>query len=1341
MTHTILSTLIVFSFTVTIDAAESPVGELPVGANGQPLNLDFETGTLRDWLVNGKAFEGQPIKGDTVHARRSDMRSQHQGKFWIGGYEKLKDVPKGTLTSAPFKVTHPWAAFLVGGGPHESTRVELVQSKDQKVIFKTTGPQSENMVRVLVDLRKHQNEEVHLRIVDQHSGGWGHVNFDDFRFYKARPKFPAAKKPKTVADIYEHQGLTAEKAAEVMTLPKGFHATVFASEPDLRQPIAMTIDDRGRIWVAEAYSYPVKVPKDKAKDRILIFEDTDGDGKHDKRTVFAEKLNLVSGLELGFGGVWVGAAPELLFIPDRNGDDKPDGPPEVVLDGWGYHDTHETLNSFIWGPDGWLYGCHGVFTHSRIGKPGTPNKDRTPINAGIWRYHPIKKKFEVFAWGTSNPWGVDFNEQGHCFLTCCVIPHLFHIIQGGRFRRQAGSHFQAHTYDDIKTIAKHRHWVGNQWNNADRARSDASGGGHAHAGAMFYLGGAWPEKYKGKLFMNNIHGARLNQDRVTRDGSGYVGDGMPDFCLTNDLWSQMLYLRYGPDGQVYVIDWYDRNQCHHRTIQNHDRSNGRLFKISYEKGPKHQAVNLQSETDAKLWEMQSNENEWYVRHARRILMERAASGKLDIAQRKKIIATYSKQSTRNRLRLLWALHVTGGVDEKLIGNALRDEDENIRSWVIQLASEDGKLSKANLKRFVEMAKSDKSKLVRLYLTSALQRIKDEKQSILQELLQHEEDANDHNLPLMYWYAMDDLMAKKPVQAWQLAANGKVPLLVEYTARRIASDNDPEQLAKVLATLGEASEADQIRILRGIQTGLAGVRQAAMPGNWKTVFDKLGSSNNETIRSGSWALAVKFGDPSVRDRMRNLLANAKTPVEQRRKHLETLLAARDQKLVPVLQNLLSDEQLRTDALRGLAAFDNPMIPKLILDLYPKLEGEAKRAALVTLITRAGYAQELLDAVGAKAIPATDLTADLIRQMQNLNDPAIRKKIGEVWGTVRRTAADKANLIRQYRRLARTTSEPETLRPLGRAVFAKTCAQCHTLFGTGGKVGPDLTGSNRANLEYLLSNVVDPSAVLGKDYVASVVRTKRGRVLTGLIRNETKTSIELITADQTMTVPRSEIESIMPSGKSMMPDDLLKPLSENEVRALVAYLGSPKQVPVQATKDNVKTFFNGKDLTGWKGDKKLWKVENGEIVGTSPGIKHNEFLKSHLIVKDFKFTVKVKLTPNDANSGIQFRSEALPDGEVKGYQADMGKGWWGKLYEERARGLLWKRPGDQHVKVGEWNTYEIVAVGSKIRTYLNGKLCVDLEDPPGKKQGIIALQIHSGGKMEVRFKDLKLELIEK
>ncbi len=225
-------------------------------------------------------------------------------------------------------------------------------------------------------------------------------------------------------------GMTPEQAAAYMTVPDGFHVQLAAGEPDVHQPIGFAIDHRGRLWVAEAYTYPIRAPEGEGRDQIIILEDKDQDGRFESRKVFAEGLNLVSGLEVGFGGVWVGAAPYLLFIPDRDGDDRPDGEPEVLLDGFGYEDTHETLNAFIWGPDGWLYGCHGVFTHSRVGKPGTPNDQRTPMNAAVWRYHPTRHEFEVFSFGTSNPWGVDFNDHGHAFITACVIPHLWHVIQG-----------------------------------------------------------------------------------------------------------------------------------------------------------------------------------------------------------------------------------------------------------------------------------------------------------------------------------------------------------------------------------------------------------------------------------------------------------------------------------------------------------------------------------------------------------------------------------------------------------------------------------------------------------------------------------------------------------------------------------------------------------------------------------------------------------------------------------------------------------------------------------------------------------------------------------------------
>jgi putative membrane-bound dehydrogenase-like protein len=1320
------------------------VGVVPVDAKGVPLNLGFEAGSLKDWHAEGDAFAGMPVEGDVVSKRRGDMKSGHEGRFWVGSYERGGDKPRGTLTSVPFKLTKPYASFLIGAGSFATTRAEIVRADNGVVIAKASGDDVEDMKRVAFDLTPHVGKDVFVRLVDDDTRGWGHVNFDDFRVHDEMP--PVARR--AVPDAFLHAGLPPEEAAKAMTVPEGFKVTLFAGEPDVHQPIAFAIDDRGRLWVAEAYSYPIRVPDDQARDQILIFEDEDGDGKFDKRKVFADKLNLVSGIELGFGGVFVGAAPNFMFIPDKDGDDRPDGPPEILLDGWGWQDSHETLNTFTWGPDGWLYGCHGVFTHSKVGKLGTPDKDRIPINAGIWRYHPKNRTFEVFAQGTSNPWGIAFDHYGQLFETACVIPHLYQVIQGARYERQAGSHFNPYTYEDIKTIADHRHYVGANPHGGNGRSSDA-GGGHAHSGAMIYQGGAWPEQYTGSLFMNNIHGARLNRDTLERKGSGFVGHHAPDFLLANDSWSQIISIKYGPDGQVYFIDWYDRQQCHHNGVNVHDRTNGRIFKLSYGT-PRPVEVNLGKLTSPRLVALMDVSNEWLVNHALRVLRERAVDlGAATVAMRGYLSAT----TVETRLRSLWALHAASGLDTFAAKRILKDIDENVRAWTIRLAFEDAgdqepepvRLVKTQVRDLVldelpKLAASDPSPVVRLAIASALQRTPFEKRwAILEALLTHSEDADDHNLPLMEWYATEPLAAADPARALKLAQSAKIPKILPFTVRRVAALGTSEALAALVDALGKADDpAVRRTMLVGINEALKGRRSVEKPAGWPDVFAGLSKDADPEVRSQATALALTFGDTSALPIFRAVAADAKADLALRRDAIAALLKAKDAELVPTLQTLLLEPSMRGHALRALASFDDPRTPEAILKIYPNLPPADRRDALNTLASRATYSKTLLAAVGEKRVPPADLSADLIRQLKNHKDSEVDAAIGRVWGSARETPSDRVKVIADTRAklLTKPSQAPDI--NLGRSVFAKTCQQCHVLFGTGGTVGPELTGSNRGDLDYLLTNVYDPSALIGKDYLAHVVATRDGRVLTGIIRSEDKDAIMLVTANETLIIPRPEVEERKPSEQSMMPEGLWATLSDHEVRSLVAYLASPAQVPMLATKDNVQSLFNGRDLAGWEGDPKLWKVEGGEIVGKTAGLSRNEFLRSDLALGDFKLTVQVKLVKNEGNSGIQFRSEPLPQGEVKGYQADVGVGWWGKLYEEHGRGLLWKDSGEPHVRVGEWNTYEIECIGSKIRTTINGQPCVTLDDPQGARRGILAFQLHSGGPTEVRYKDLKVEL---
>lgn len=795
-----------------------PKGALPL-KNGKPLNLNFETGTMKDWTAEGDAFTNGLISQDPSPKHEKDSRITKEGKYFISSGGSKEHEKTGKLTSATFKVTQPWASFKVSGGALQDTRVELVSAEDDSVFFHIPGTGRATLRPVVVDLKKYLNKDIYIRLVDNETGvspipyidkdKWAHLNFDDFRFYTKRPAFPNELKPSDIIvlpplDVTANNGLSGEKAAEAMSAPEGFTVTLAAAEPEIIKPIAFTIDWKGRLWVVESHVYPVRKPEGQGTDRIYIFEDTDGDGKLDSKKTFIDTLNLVSGIEVGMGGVWVGAAPYLLYIPIDDKTDKPAGPAEVVLDGWGYEDTHETINNLHFGPDGWLYGTHGVFTKSNVGRPGTPAKDRTKVDAGVWRVHPISKKFELFAEGTSNPWGVDFNDYGHAFVTACVVPHLYHMIQGGRYIRQAFEHVYPHTYDDIQNTADHVHWIGDRGPHAGNFRSASKGGGHAHAGAMIYLGGDnWPAEYRNDIFMNSIHGSRVNTDHLVRKGSGYVGTHGNDFILTNDSWSQWLNFRYGPSGSVYAIDWYDKNQCHSSNPDVHDKTLGRIFRISHAKD-KFVQVDLSKASDMELVENQLHRNDWYVRQSRLLLQQRGPNAEVHIAL-KQILKDHP--DVTRKLRALWALYATKGITETDLLELLNHESEHLRSWAVQFLSQDT-ISDAAISKFTSMAKSDTSALVRLYIASAAQRTPAEKRwDMVDALYQRPEDKDDHNMPLMVWYAFAPLVEKDMNRAAEIALRAKLPNAVKYTTRRLGEIKTPGS-KKVLEGLSKKQSTAQ-----------------------------------------------------------------------------------------------------------------------------------------------------------------------------------------------------------------------------------------------------------------------------------------------------------------------------------------------------------------------------------------------------------------------------------------------------------------------------------------------------------------------------------------------------
>ena len=575
---------------------------------------------------------------------------------------------------------------------------------------------------------------------------------------------------------------TPLEAAKTMQVPKGFNVTLFAGEPNIKQPIAFCIDDRGRLWVAEANNYPDK--KAGKKDRITILEDTDGDGRHDKRIVFYDKLEYVSGIEVGFGGVWVMSIPNFYFIPDADYNGVPDEEPVVLLDGFGTHaNSHTIANGFAWGPDGWLYGTHGITNWSLPGKPGTPKEKRRRFEGGVWRYHPVRHVWEPFAIGTTNPWGIDWNEYGHAFVCNCVNPHLFHIIQGAHYEPARNRPTGRFAYERIPTIADHLHFTNTKTIRAGigTPEENAAGGGHAHSGTMIYLGDNWPAKYRGDVFMNNIHGRRINHDRLARKGSGYVASHAPDVMRARDPWFVGVTLAYGPDGGVYVSDFSDTGECHH--TRNTQKHTGRIYKITFGK-PKPWKGDIGKLNILELVKLQSHPNEWFARHARRELHERQANTSV-LAK-----TLNSSRSVPLRLRALWCLRVTGNLDEKKLEELLQDSSEHLRAWAIQLLCENRKPSEAARAEFARMAHEDKSPLVRLYLASAMQRLLlKQRVPVLAHLLAHTEDKDDQNLPLMYWYATEPVVAADRVAAVKLLTACQIPKVRQFITHRMATGRD------------------------------------------------------------------------------------------------------------------------------------------------------------------------------------------------------------------------------------------------------------------------------------------------------------------------------------------------------------------------------------------------------------------------------------------------------------------------------------------------------------------------------------------------------------------------
>jgi putative membrane-bound dehydrogenase-like protein len=966
-----------------------------------------------------------------------------------------------------------------------------------------------------------------------------------------------------------------EQTLAQMYLPDGFRAELVVAEPDLHQPVAFAFDERGRIWVAEAYSYPTKRPAGEGLDKLVIFEDADGDGRFEGRKVFAEGLNLVSGFEVGHGGVWVGAAPELLFIPDRNRDDAPDAAPQVLLEGFGFQDTHECLNSFMWGPDGWLYGNQGVFNYSRIGKPGAPDGQRTELSAGVWRYHPVRHQFEVFAEGGSNQWGLDYDERGQIFMTHCRSywgrGGTTHVIQGGHFWNQANANYPsfivANPPDEFPEFrnyllasARYDHGAGG----AGRPGSDAIYGGHSHVGTMIYLGDNWPDQFRGHLFTHNLHGHQINHQVNRTAGSGFdtVHAGLDQFFCSDPKYVA-IDLQYGPDGAVYMIDWHDQQHCHNPNTERWERANGRLYRVQYEKGYKAVRENLASMDDLALARLHLHRNEWFVRTARRLLHERSSEKPIAAAAIGALRSTFEESlDPQQRLRALWTLHAVGALSGELAQRGFTDPDEYVRGWMVQLSCDEmnpARVTGAPLdprlaRVFGQLAVADSSPVVRRFLASAAQRIPESAAwTLIEALAAHGEDREDRNIPLLLWHGLAQRLPNHIDRALQLSVRTQLPQLSDYI-HWYAATFEGHGLESVLAALAGTEGELQRRRLAGVELALRGRARVRMPRGWKDVASILYASRDPRVQRQAERLAAVFGDDSMFPKLRGVLANSSEDTAMRRHAFTVLSRAQDRESLPVFLALLDDVAFRSQAIPLLARFEDSEAAGELIRRFESFGAADRAAALSTLTSRASFALTLLDAMASGRIKRDHLTAFHIRQLTQLKNADVDRRVTATWGRILQSPAEKQT---QIERLEKIFDEA----PLwaydgrsGRQHFQKLCMQCHVLGPDGVRLGPELTGAGKNGIRYYLENVIDPDAVIGSDFQMTTIDTKSGDVVSGLAIAESPSAVTIRTTTGETVVPKTDILKRVLSEKSLMPEGLLESLNDREQLELLKFLTS-------------------------------------------------------------------------------------------------------------------------------------------------------------------------------------------
>ncbi|MFL5242825.1 MAG: PVC-type heme-binding CxxCH protein [Gemmataceae bacterium] len=978
------------------------------------------------------------------------------------------------------------------------------------------------------------------------------------------------------------QGYSPEDAVNRMKIADGLRVKLAACEPDVRQPVTLSFDDRGRMWVIQYLQYPTpaglkpvkvdqylrtvydKVPEPppkgpKGADKISIFEDREGNGHYTKVRDFVTGLNLASGMALGYSGVFVVQPPYLLYYPDKNRDDIPDSHPEVLLSGFGMHDAHAFANSLQWGPDGWLYGAQGSTVTSTI--------RGISFQQGIWRYHPRTKEFELFSEGGGNTWGLDFDRQGNAIAgTNWGDAVCLHQVQGAYYIKGFAKHGELHNP--------------HAYGYFDHVPYKGFKGGHVTCGGIIYQGGALPKQFDNAYIAANPLANALYWHVLEAKGSSFTGRFGGDFLVGGDTWFRPVDCLTGPDGALYVADWYDKRINHVDPVDNWDRTNGRIYKVEGTDAKPLAKFDLSKMSSKELVDLLRHRNGWFSSEARRLLGERRDAEVLPAIQE----LVLQNQDEHSALEALWALYVSGGFTEALAETLLKHPNPDLRAWTVRFLGDTKKVSAAMADRLAHVASSEKSPRIRCQLACSAKRLPGKDcLPIVAALLRHEDDITDPFIPLLIWWAIEDKAISDRERVLQLldtpgAWNNAIvkKYLVERLARRYMAEGKEADLATCARLLAAAPGEESVNaLIGGMEKALEGRRLKNSSPELAKQIGLVWSQDRTNL--ARIRLAIRLRNESAYDYALARINDANAPEGDRRGLIEILGQIGKPDCVSPLLKLLEDGQppaLRVAALSALQSFQESQIAEKVLALYPKMPGDLRNRSLTLLLSRPAPARAFLEQVDAGKIAPKEVPLEQLRRLLLHKDDAINRLVEKHWGKIGQEppGEKKSRIASVLHILGGGKGDPVR----GKELFTKACATCHTLFGEGGKVGPELTGHDRKNRSMLVMDIVDPSAIVRKEYVAFNVTTKNGLVLNGLLAEATPNTVTLLDAKNERTVvARDAIEEMSASPISLMPEKLLDEFDDQQTRDLFSYLQGDG--PVAAPKSSaIDPNHSGKKL---------------------------------------------------------------------------------------------------------------------------------------------------------------------